>query len=146
LFKEALMKRVIGTPGCFVLDGDGSNPRALNPDIFWDPEKKRIETRFTADATWAGFEGVVHGGLLAAILDETMAWAIEYEHSKFAYTGDLSLRFKKPVLVGEPYLALGWVASIEGRKYLTEGQILNPDGEVAVFSNSTFIYLPELKG
>ncbi|MDR1486767.1 MAG: PaaI family thioesterase [Deltaproteobacteria bacterium] len=140
------MERVKGTAGCFVLDGDGSNPKALKTDFFWNEEKKRIEAHFTADFTWAGFEGVVHGGLLAAILDEAMAWAIEREYGKYAYTGELRIRFSKPVLIEQPYLAIAWVESVEGRKYLTKGQILSSQGEAAASADSVFIYLPELKG
>ena len=140
------MDKIAGTPGCFVLDGAKSNPRALNPEIAWNGEAKRIETRFVADSTWAGFEGVVHGGLLAAVADETMAWAIEREHGKWAYTGELRLRFLKPVLVGKPYLALGWVDSIEGRKFMTKCEIRNSEGDLAAAADSVFIYLPELEG
>ena len=140
------MPKITGTPGCFVLDGDNSNPRALKTEVIWNPEVKRIETRFTPDPTWAGFEGVVHGGLLAAIADETMAWAIEREHGKWAYTGELRLRFLRPVPIGLPCLALGWVDAVEGRKFMTKCEIYSSGRELCVKADSVFIHLPELKG
>ncbi|MDR1486675.1 MAG: hypothetical protein LBT62_01580 [Deltaproteobacteria bacterium] len=101
------MERAIGTPARLVLDGDGQTlnltPYTLNPKP-QGPEsehgsgsrEKRLETRFTADFSWAGFEGAVHGwfmdgswrslggywrfleaigGLLASIFGETMTLA-----------------------------------------------------------------------
>ena len=45
-----------------------------------------------------GFPGLVHGGLLALLLDEAMGWAM-YADEVFAVTARMETRFRRPLLV-----------------------------------------------
>ena len=55
-----------------------------------------------------GWEEKVHGGLLATLLDEVMAWAPS-SFDSWAVTAEISIRYRSPADPGEPLTARGWV-------------------------------------
>jgi acyl-coenzyme A thioesterase PaaI-like protein len=72
-----------------------------------------------------GYKNVAHGGVLAALLDESMGWAATVfggSHRMYL-TGELTVKYLAPVPVGEP---------IEIRSRLIEdaGRIAYSDGEL----------------
>src|SRR5690606_33126821 len=44
-----------------------------------------------------GYANVVHGGVVAAALDECMGWAAARAIKRMCYTGELTIRYLKPV-------------------------------------------------
>ncbi len=58
-------------------------------------------TRVQPLAHWQGFEGVVHGGLQATIMDDMMSNYLQHVHGVWGTTAELSLRYRKPVPVDE---------------------------------------------
>lgn len=51
------------------------------------------------DQRYEGYIGMVHGGILSAMLDEAMSWAITAE-GDFAVTARLNTSFRNPAQVG----------------------------------------------
>ncbi len=66
----------------------------VNPD-------KSVESRVSVSDRFQGWRDVVHGGVVALLLDEAMAYAAG-AHGVLGVTGDLKMRFRKPVPVGAP--------------------------------------------
>ena len=56
------------------------------------------ETRL--DATLAGYDGLVHGGIVATLLDEAMGWALLELAKRFGVTRSLNVQYRRPVAVG----------------------------------------------
>jgi uncharacterized protein (TIGR00369 family) len=73
----------------------------INPD-------KSVESRVSVSAAFQGWRDVVHGGVVALLLDEAMAYAAG-AHGVLGVTGDLKMRFRKPVPVGAPLVVRGHV-------------------------------------
>src|SRR3954471_8158392 len=69
------------TRGCFVCDRD--NPRGLHLSSFVDPATGRVTIDFAPRREHAGFEGLVHGGITATVVDEAMVWAATWRARKF---------------------------------------------------------------
>jgi uncharacterized protein (TIGR00369 family) len=46
-----------------------------------------------------GYDGMVHGGVIAAIIDASMAQCL-MGHGKVGYTTDLAIRYRKPLTIG----------------------------------------------
>ncbi|WP_300523491.1 PaaI family thioesterase [Aminiphilus sp.] len=136
------MKACLRSPGCFVCGSVESNPRALDLAIFWNEEEHRTEIPFRADETWCGYKGVVHGGILSAITDDAMAWALRETWADWGFTGSLSVRFLRPVMAGIPYTAFGWAEERRGRKVATKAHILAEDGTIHVEAKALFV-IPE---
>ena len=134
------LKRLPGSPGCFICDNNGSNPRALRLKIMWNEENRRVEIPFRPDATWCGYSQVVHGGLVAAVLDEAMAWAVQTTLGQWAFTADYHLRYKKPVEPERDYLARAWVEDPGSRKILAKAEIY--DSERRLIAQAEAVFLP----
>ena len=81
----------------------GCGPRApLGLHMHFEAvEHDAVESRVTLDRTFQGWRGVVHGGIVALLLDEAMAYAAA-ARGIVGVTGDLKLRFRKAVPVGVP--------------------------------------------
>ena len=80
--------------------------------------------RVTLDRRFEGWEGVIHGGILSAILDEVMAWALVGEDN-WGVTARLTVDFRKPVAVGMPIRAEGWITRSRRRIVDTAGHIVD---------------------
>ncbi|MGB7160383.1 MAG: PaaI family thioesterase [Tepidisphaeraceae bacterium] len=86
------------TPGCLVC-GPG-NPYGMQLSSHVDPATGIVTLPFKAEAHQIGFEGIVHGGMLATVVDEAMVWAATWNQRRFCVCGELSVRFRSPVSVG----------------------------------------------
>ncbi len=69
------------------------------------------------DRRYEGYVGIVHGGVLTAMLDEAMSWAITAE-GQFAMTARLNTSFRRPARVGSLLRVEGQV--VEQRRRLID--------------------------
>jgi acyl-coenzyme A thioesterase PaaI-like protein len=60
-----------------------------------------LKGRFVFSEEHQGFAGIVHGGVIASIIDASMAQCC-MGHGLVAYTGDLSIRYRNPVRIAMP--------------------------------------------
>jgi uncharacterized protein (TIGR00369 family) len=77
----------------------------LNPPVdnlrFCFSEKGILTGRFVFSTKHQGYNGVVHGGIIAAVIDASMVQCC-MGHGIIAYTTDLSIRYRNPVRIGVP--------------------------------------------
>jgi len=132
-----------GFDGCFVCDPSGLNPRSLALRFAWDDEQERIETSFTPAKDWCGFGGVVHGGILTAIADDSMAWAAHQATGKWGVTANLTIRFLRPVYEGEEYTAYGRTVEVNGKKVKTGARIVDKSGKTCADIKALFVVMPD---
>ncbi|MFN8374347.1 MAG: PaaI family thioesterase [Anaerolineae bacterium] len=85
----------------------------------------------------------VHGGVLASLLDEAMG-AAAWASGKRVVAVNLNFNFRKPVPLGMPLRIEGRVDRVERRKNFTVGQLLLPDGAVAVEGTGIFVEAPHI--
>lgn len=74
----------------------------IHPDLHLDFSlvgKDRIHSSIDFTESMCSFNGHVHGGLLAFIVDEAVTCLL-MSQGKYAVTGELKLRYKLPVSVG----------------------------------------------
>jgi len=91
------------------LPGGNPNPWSLHLSFVAENEGV-ITTRFTAHPGLQGYRGILHGGVIAALLDTAMTQCLFY-HGVQALTGDLRVRFVKPVACTETLEIRAWIAS-----------------------------------
>ncbi|MDZ4861464.1 MAG: PaaI family thioesterase [Candidatus Hydrogenedentes bacterium] len=60
-------------------------------------EDGRVKTLFRPKEHHCGYNNVVHGGIVAALLDETMAWAANRALARMTVTAELTVRYLRPV-------------------------------------------------
>ena len=103
--------RVRDDHNCF---GCGAtNPWGLHLTFFVEPEGA-VYARWLPVVNHQGYEGMVHGGIIATVFDEVMAWAIT-NGGIWAVTGRLNTTFRKPVEIGIPTIARAEIVSVQSR-------------------------------
>lgn len=103
---------------CFACGG--KNPLGLHLQFFRDGDM--FCTHVTPKPHWQGFAGVVHGGLQSTIIDDLMSnHLFRLEHAWVA-TGELALRFRKPVPIDQELLFASRVESHQGRVWNMLGE------------------------
>lgn len=122
---------------CFVCGWE--NPIGLNVVFYSDDG--RVRARFTPDERHQGFPGLVHGGILFALLDEVISRAA-YLMGDWVLTGRVEVRYVRPARIGEPLDLEGWVERAAGRGYLLAGRLANPAGETVVEGRGVYVKLP----
>ena len=116
------------------------NEAGLHLDF--DVSRDRAETLFTPERRHEGYDGTVHGGIVSALLDETMGWAI-FHQGIWGVTARLSVAFRKPVRVGEELRVVGEVARQRSRAIETRGSVSRVgDGAVLAEADATFLVMP----
>lgn len=106
------------------------NPSGLQLKLAY--RNNRIESRFLIEAEKCGFSGVVHGGILSAILDEIMGWAPAYEKGRMCMAAEITIRFLKPVTNNILLTAIGKFTEDKRRLWLAEGFIQDQQENVLV--------------
>lgn len=93
-----------------------------------------------------GYPGVVHGGITAAILDETAGRALmgtDPVTSRLMFTARLHLRYRRPVPVETVLRAEGWVMKDKGRTALCQAALYPEHGDqVLVEAEALLVALP----
>jgi len=85
---------------------------------------------------------VVHGGIMATILDEIMGWSGIYLLKHFTLTKNMNIEFIKAAIVGDTLEAIGRIISREGKRHAEiEGVITNGAGEICAKSKADFTML-----
>lgn len=123
---------------CFVCGQE--SPVGLKSRFETDGEK--VWTEFQADPRYEGYKGVIHGGIITALLDETMGKAICAGYNTLAMTGKLEIRFRRETRVGLKLLVEGWVTGCKGKFYETKGIVRDETGEVLAEAKGMFIAIP----
>src|ERR1700710_2015642 len=90
------------THGCLVCGQ--ANPLGLKLHLFVDPASGVVSVEFTPRVEHIGFEGIVHGGVVATVIDEAMVWAATWGGRRFCVCGEMSVRFRQSAQVGQPVL------------------------------------------
>lgn len=75
-----------------------TNPHGLHLSLSEDGDE--VTCRWNPDARFQSWDGVLHGGITATILDETAGWAAMRRFQRSAMTTRIDVRYLKPVLVG----------------------------------------------
>ena len=100
-----------------------------------------VETEFTPRVEHVGFQDVVHGGLVATVLDEIMVWACAVQTKKFGYCAEMTVRFQAPLRPGQ--IAKATAELVANRK----GKVLEACAELRdeagrLLASATGKYLP----
>jgi acyl-coenzyme A thioesterase PaaI-like protein len=104
-------------------------------------EGDEIVTEFTPDTRYQGFPGVLHGGVLAMLLDETLE-RLSVVEGRWLMTGRLEVRYRRAAPVGRPLRVSGRVVATRARALLAEGSVRLADEPGAVVAEAQGIFLP----
>ena len=92
------MKQLRDNQRCYVCGRE--NPAGLAVAFEINAPARSIQARFTPADIHQGYEGIVHGGILSALLDESMA-KLAFSLGIPAVTAEMTVKFKSPAAPGE---------------------------------------------
>jgi uncharacterized protein (TIGR00369 family) len=97
-----------------------------------------VESRVTLDRRYQGWRGVAHGGVVAVLLDEAMAYAAA-ARGFLGVTADLRLRFRRAVPVGEALIVRGRVLSQRRNVFGIEADVHAAAGVLLAAGEGSFV-------
>ena len=101
----------------------------------------RVTTTWVPADEHCGFPGVVHGGLLAAVLDDVMGRCSTL-HRTWVVTGRMETRYREAASLGEPLHIEGWITRMTRRVMTAESRMSKADGTLVAEANGTYLPLP----
>ena len=107
---------------------------------FFETDTNEVVAVFTPHRLHQSYPGRVHGGVAACMLDETMGRAVQIgQPDVWGVTVELSLAYKKPVPYDIELKCVGRITKENRLLFEAEGEILLPDGEVAVTAKGKYV-------
>jgi uncharacterized protein (TIGR00369 family) len=126
---------------CFVCGVE--NPSGLKLKFF-EIQPGEVVADYTVPEQFQGFPGVVHGGIIAAMLDEVAGRAyIRGDPPRFMYTAKMEIRYRKNVPVGQPLRLVGKAGRTKNRSATARGEIFNQGGELLVEADLLLVNVPD---
>ncbi len=117
------------------------NPYSLQAQ-FMNLDDGRICGKFTTGDVHQSYPGRVHGGIISAILDETIGRAVQVANPDlFGVTIELNVRFRKPVPLGETLTVIAEITEHKRRLFVGDGKLLLEDGTVAAEAHGRYMQM-----
>jgi len=125
---------------CFVC-GE-RNPAGVHVH-FYEREDGSVLARFTGEEHHQSYPGRMHGGVITAVLDETIGRAvmITYGEGIWGVTTELTMRFRQPVPLGVELTVIGRITKDGSRMFEGTGELYLPDGTMAAEGRGRYIKL-----
>lgn len=98
-------------------------------------------TEVVLDDRFSGWADLAHGGIVATILDEVMAWSV-IGRGTWGVTARMSVAYHQPVELGTGLTAEGRVTGVRRRLWTTTGEIRAADGTVLASAEATYVEPP----
>ncbi len=110
---------------------------------FYTISPGEVEAKFTVPEQFQGYPGIVHGGIIASMMDETMGRVfMDGDPPRFMVTAELKIRYKKPVPINTPLKLTGHKGKDNGRIGKATGEIIGPNGEIFVLGEIIVVNMP----
>lgn len=139
---EALLEQSTRQPAsklCYVCGKE--NTYGLQLDFFNTDTK--VWTIFTPEEHHQSWPGIVHGGILSTVLDETIS-RVAFLNDKWVQTGKLALKYRKPAPLYKPLLVEATILRDAGKVMELQGTIQNAEtGELLTEASGLFIRIPD---
>ena len=95
-------------------------------------------TEWLVGDDYVGWSDKAHGGIIATLLDEVMAWAPS-SFDSWAVTAELSIRYRSPAAPGETLRASGRVAQRRRRIYDVVGEVRGADDRLVATGRGRYL-------
>jgi acyl-coenzyme A thioesterase PaaI-like protein len=122
------------------------NPVGLHLHVY-EIEPGTVESKYTAAEHFQGYPGVLHGGIVGAIIDEIAARAhmgSDPTAPRFMFTARLELRYRHNVPIGKPLRIVGKAGRRRGKSAEAWGAIyLAATGALLAEGNALLIDVAE---
>ena len=115
------MKKQPNSDHCFICGR--KNPHGLYM-TFYDNEHDEVLSEYTVPDDYQSYPGIVHGGIVAAMLDEAVGRvAMIEDHHHFMMSVKLEVKYRRPVPTETPLRIVGRIVKLRGRLGKAVGEI-----------------------
>lgn len=147
--KRKVINKQLPTP-CSITCGT-DNPASMGCS-FYELEGGEVGTFFVPREIHAGHNGIMHGGMSGAVLDELMGRATlhrevsdENSWTPTYVTSEMTVKYRKPISVGKKMYGYGRVDRVDGRCCFASSGIVDENDEIMATANGVYVQvdLPE---
>lgn len=128
---------------CFVCGLE--NPNGLHLHIY-ETEPGIVEATYIAPEHFQGFPGVLHGGVVASLLDEISSRAhmgSDPQKPRFMFTAKLDVKYRKNTPVGKWLKLIGKAGKAKSRSAEAWGGVYDAEtGDLLAEANALLINVP----
>ncbi|MBO3443605.1 PaaI family thioesterase [Clostridium sp. CCUG 7971] len=140
MLKYKVVKKQNNSKRCIVCGLD--NELGLKAS-FYELESNELVAICNTKDGHQSYPGRVHGGMSAALLDETIGRAVSIsDDTIWGVTVSLELKYKKPVPTDCEIKIVGRITKENRKLFEGSGEIILPNGEVAVTATGKYMKMP----
>ena len=130
---------------CFICGLE--NPAGLKLRVH-EVEPGVVESHFTAPEHFQGYPGILHGGIIAAIIDEISGRALmgPLENPRFMFTAKLEVTYRHNVPIGKPLRLVGRAGLVKERSAQSWAGIYDAEsGQLLAEGSTLLVNVPQEK-
>jgi len=111
---------------------------------FYNTAPGEVTAEYTVPENYQGYPGIVHGGIVAAMLDEVSgrAYMDGGDEPRFMYTARLEIKYRKNVPVGENLRLVGHTGKTRGRTATARSAIYDSHGALLAEADVLLVDVP----
>jgi uncharacterized protein (TIGR00369 family) len=118
------------------------NPIGLK--LEFEESEEFLHARWNPEQHYQGYINILHGGIIATLMDETSAWCISVKAGKAGVTSELKIKYIKPVFVNKGEISLEARITEKSLRHITvHCSLLDSSGTICAESESLFFVYPD---
>ena len=121
---------------CFVCDP--ANADGLHVAFELDEEAGHVIAEYTPTTAHEGAPHVIHGGVLGAVLDDAMAWAVNVLSGSFGLTRRGEVEYSRIVRPDERYTVTAWISEIGKDRAATVAELRDAEDHLCCTARAEF--------
>jgi uncharacterized protein (TIGR00369 family) len=137
---EEPMRSLPRYPECFIC----GRKNFAGTDVTFFLNGEGVECFYTARDKHQSYKGILHGGIISALLDECMGWAVGVHEKRMCVTGELNVKFIRSVPIDTEIKVKGFFSDLQDNdKYRSAtGTIEDMEGNVYATGEGKFHPVP----
>ena len=113
---------------------------------YYDLENDLVVGVFYPKDEHQSYPDRLHGGMISAVLDESIGRAIQYGYKNvWGVTAELNVKFRKPVPLNKPLICVGKIIKNSPLFFTGAGFIEDLDGNLLASATAKYVKLPPEK-
>lgn len=118
------------------------NPLGLK--LKFELQNDRVVSFWSPENNYQGFYQILHGGIIAALVDEIAGWVVQVLCKTAGVTSEMKVKYLKPVMINKgPVKLEAFIHEIKGKFADIEVNLYNVDNELCSKSNVTYYLFSE---
>jgi len=117
-----------------------NNTKGLHLEFSFDEQEQCIKTTFVPSDDYQGWQGVVHGGIIATLMDECMAKLAQFLGYRVV-TASLTMRFKGVAKTGNKLSVRGEITKLSKKLIYAQAVTKGEDGKAVAEAQAKLMVL-----